>query len=122
MKKTITIIIGLFAIMWFSGSVYAAAITWNNGTTGGTAVTIGSGTTSLSFDASPGVMISGGNDITTYCIITGNAKAGSNAIAYAVASGSGEVGQDAIDLSTPAVATLGTPTTNGTLPASFSTK
>ena len=122
MKKTITIIISFFAIMCFSNSVYAAAITWNNGATGGATVTIGATGTQITYDASPGVIISVGNSITTYCILTGNAKAAADAIAYAVSSGSGSVGQDAIDLTTPAVATLGTPTTTGLLPSTFATK
>ena len=121
MKKTITIIIGLFAIMCFSSSVYATVITWNNGATGG-AVTIGTTGTTLTYTSSPGVIVSGSNNTTVYCIVTGNGKAGTSAMAYTVGSDFSTVGQDAVDLSTPAVATVGVPTSDGTMPTAFASK
>lgn len=119
MKKTITIMIGLFAIICFSNNVYAAAATWTQSEAGAD-VTIGSGTNNVTFSASPGVIVEGANDITVYCILTGNSKAAANAIAYCVASNSGKVAQRALDLTTST--DLGTPTTDGTLVSGFETK
>ena len=115
--------IAFFAILVFSNSAYAAAATWSQTGGAGTTVQIGTGTNNLTFDPSPGVLITGASDISVYCIISGNIKAGSDAIAYSVASGSGAVGQDAISLSaTSTVSDLGTPDTNGGIASGFTTK
>ncbi len=122
MKRTITIMISLFAIMCLSGTVFAAEVTTNNNSsaTGGGSITIGSGTNTLTINLSPGVLISVNNDISDYCIITGSRKAGDSAIQYCVASGVSSIGQLAKDLS--GTATLDTPTSDGTLASSFTTQ
>lgn len=115
---------GFFAIMCFSSSAYAATITWNNYTAaGGATLTVGTAATSITFSASPGVIINGSNTLINYCILTGNIKAGADAIAYNVASGSGRVAQRAVNLSTATDATaLGTPNATGDLLSTFTTK
>ena len=121
MKKAIITMIGFFAILGFSNSAYAAAATWAQTGGAGTQVTIGATGSQLTFNPSPGVIVEGASDITVYCILTGNSKAGADAIVYNVASASGAVAQKPIDLST-ATTTGETPTTNGTLIGGFTTK
>ena len=108
MNKAIITMIGIFAILGFSNSAYAAAATWTQ-SAAGAQVTIGSGTTQLAYDPSPGVLVEGASDIAVYCILTGNSKAGADAMVYNVASASGAVGQKSVDLST--ATDLGTPDT-----------
>ncbi|NWH06410.1 hypothetical protein [Desulfobacter latus] len=121
MRKTIITIVAFFAILVFSNSAYAAAATWAQ-SGAGKQVTIGSdASTQLAYDPSPGVLIEGASDIAVYCILTGNSKAGADAMVYAVASATGDVGQDPVDLSGTSP-DLGTPTTNGTIPSGFTSK
>ena len=121
MNKAIVSIIGFFAILVFSNSVYAAAATWAQTGGAGTTVTIGATGSQLTFNPSPGVIVEGASDITVYCILTGNSKAGADAIVYNVSSASGAVAQKAIDLST--ATTFGeTIKTDGTLVTGFTTK
>lgn len=121
MKKAITIIIGFFAVMCFSTSVYAAAATWTQAAAGGR-LTVGStgATGDFTFEPSPGVIIEGLSDITVYCILTGNSKAGADAIVYNMWSAGGQVAQSAVDLSS--ATDLGTPTDDGTMVSGFLTK
>lgn len=121
MKKTITIIISIFAIMCLSNNVFAAAATWTQASAGAQ-LTVGStgAASDFVYNPSPGVIIEGASDITVYCILTGNAKAAANAIAYCVASNSGQVAQQSVDLTT--ATDLGTPTADGTIVSGFVTK
>lgn len=121
MKKTITIIIGFFAIMCLSSSVYAAAATWAQASAGAN-VTVGAGSTQLTFTASPGVLVNGASDILVYCILTGNSKAGTNAIVYNVTSGNGKVAQKAVSAALTDLASLGTPTDTGLIVDGFTTR
>ncbi len=124
MKKTITIIIGLFAIMCISSSAHAAAASWTQAAAGG-GLTVGETASAgaFSFAPSPGVLINGASDLTVYCILSGNAKAGADAIVYNVWSAGGQVAQLAVDLSgAPAAGDLGTPDANGGMVGGFVTK
>lgn len=122
MKKTITIIIGFFAIMCFTGSVYAAT---SAQTAAGGVVTVTPATVAdfpvLTFQPSPGVLVDVVTTATAYGIVSASAKSGTDGIAYNMISGNGIIYQDPISLAVTATSTGVTPVA-GTAVSTFSSK
>lgn len=122
MKKTITMIVSLFAIMSFSTSAWAAS-TWSASPAGGGGtITIGGTTDGFSYTPSPGVVIQGANDDTAYTIVTANTKAGASAMGYSVCSALGGVAQKALTLAADATSPGATLGTTGQYANDFATK
>ena len=112
MKKTMIMIMGFMIIMSFVGSAYAG--TWTQVATAGggglvTAPAAIAGYPDLTFDPSPGVLMSGINTVTAYGIVAVNAKAAGDAVAYNVVSGDSALYQSKVTI-------LDTATTTGITP------
>jgi len=88
MNKLTTTLMGILAIMFFTGTVYAGA--FNNTADTNAVVTdlviAGTNSAALTFIPSPGILIGGITTPTDFTVLAGNVKAAKNAVVVAMTS------------------------------------
>lgn len=99
MNKITIALIGILAIMFFTGNVYAGTITQAGGA--GTDVTVpdGNGTSAaLTFTPSPGILMGGVSTAVDFTVVAGNLRAEDNAVGYCMIDGVPTIYQSALTL------------------------
>ena len=102
MNKIATTLMGILAIIFFTGNVYAGTI--SSAGIGGTAVTVaatsatGAGSQTLSFIPSPGIIMAGDSTATAFTLFSANVKAEANAVGFCMISSTPTIFQSKLTL------------------------